>query len=173
LNSKDIDIKDYYHRALYFDVTEFNTSVKPEVLIHLINRGYSKVLYLDPDIKVYSSLDKIFDRLDSYSIVLTPHITTPILDDKFPNETDMLKTGIYNLGFIGVSKDAVDALNWWSKRLIELGFNDPASGLFTDQKWIDLIPAMYENTFIDRSNNLNVAYWNLHERVISKKEVRI
>ena len=163
----DVKIEHFYQRALYFDITELSTSVKPDVLLYLLDKGYSSVIYLDPDIKVYSSLDSIYERLiEDYDFVLTPHILSPINDDNFPSEIDMLKTGIYNLGFIGCGKGGKSIIKWWSDRLEKLGFNDTGNGLFTDQKWIDLLPALSARVYIDRNEGLNVAYWNLHERRI-------
>ncbi|MGC8660441.1 MAG: hypothetical protein ACP5U1_15350, partial [Desulfomonilaceae bacterium] len=40
-------------------------------------------------------------------------------------------------------------------------------GVFVDQKWCDLIPCLFPHIFIDRSPGLNVAYWNLAQRLIS------
>lgn len=164
IGSRDVKIDSFAQRAMYYDITEFNTSVKPDLLIHLIKKGYESVIYLDPDIKVYGELTKVFRILETSDFFVTPHITSPINDDKFPTEVDMLKTGVYNLGFIGASAGAQRTLEWWSERLKDLCFNDPGNGLFTDQKWVDLLPAMSKNVHIEYSPAFNVAYWNLHER---------
>lgn len=166
-----ISIRNYKQRAMYFDITELNTSVKPDVILHFLENGYQSVIYLDPDIKVFYSLDSIFSLLESgiYDFVLTPHITTPIPDQLFPTEVDILKTGAYNLGFIGVGTGGISIIRWWSNRLENLGFNDTASGLFTDQKWIDLLPGLSDNVFIERGKGFNMAYWNLHERRLEEE----
>ena len=49
-----------------------------------------------------------------------------------------------------------------------LGFYEPQAGLAVDQKWVDLAPAFFPNLKILHHPGLNVAFWNLHERRISK-----
>jgi len=36
-----------------------------------------------------------------------------------------------------------------------------------DQKWINLVPLLFEGISISRHVGLNAAFWNLHERTIS------
>lgn len=167
-----VNISNYKQRAMYFDITELNTSVKPDVILYLLSIGYHSVIYLDPDIKVFHNLDSLFSPLENnvYDFILTPHITEPILDQFFPTEIDMLKTGIYNLGFIGVGVGGFDIIKWWAKRLEKFGFNDTANGLFTDQKWIDLLPGLSDRVFIERGKGFNMAYWNMHERHLEYKD---
>ena len=102
------------------------------------------------------------------SIVLTPHATRPYQDAKQPDEISLLRTGAYNLGFIGVAKteESRAMLNWWQERCREHCVVQPEDGLFVDQKWIDLVPGFHPGTKILRDPGLNVAYWNLHERTI-------
>ncbi|MDO9194746.1 MAG: glycosyl transferase, partial [Undibacterium sp.] len=41
------------------------------------------------------------------------------------------------------------------------------NGLFTDQRWIDLVPAFFEGVCILRTSRLNVAPWNLTTRELT------
>ena len=43
--------------AAIYDVTELATAVKPQLLTHLLGEGATDVIYLDPDIKIYGSLE--------------------------------------------------------------------------------------------------------------------
>ncbi|HTM18354.1 MAG TPA: hypothetical protein VL135_15690, partial [Terracidiphilus sp.] len=54
----------------------------------------------------------------------------------------------------------------------QYGYYEPQVGLAVDQKWVDLAPALFPGLKILRDPGLNVAYWNLHERVISKRDER-
>ena len=45
--------------------------------------------------------------------------------------------------------------------------DDIPNGLFTDQRWIDLAPALFDGVAIIRSSRFNVAPWNLTTRNIS------
>ena len=149
---------------------ELNTAVKPFFIEYLFKRGnYSKVIYFDPDILILRGLGDLFDILNRYSIVLIPHITSPIPDDgKAQSEIEIMRAGCYNLGFIGLSnyERIKGFLNWWQDRLNKYCFSAPEVGLFVDQKWIDLVPCMYDGVYILKHPGYNVAYWNLHERKI-------
>ncbi len=128
------------------------------------------LVYLDPDIFVYSPLTPVFDALSGGSIAtLTPHLTTPVDDGKLPGEQEMLYNGTYNLGFIAVRRceEAWRLLSWWERRCLDLGFSEGRTGLFVDQKWMNLAPGMFDKVEILRHPGCNMAYWNLHERTLS------
>ncbi|MES2372512.1 MAG: glycosyl transferase [Bacteroidota bacterium] len=166
---QDLVVENFYKYAFCFDVIELNTNVKPMAMKHLL-KEHTKVIYLDPDIQIFSRLDLVIEELNSASIVITPHSYTPILDGYKPDDADLLRFGAYNLGFIGVSKcDEADLfLDWWSDRCLNLGYYEPHAGLAVDQKWMDLAPAFFPGLKILRNVGLNVAFWNLHERQLSK-----
>lgn len=164
---EDLGIPDFPHVAFKYDILELNTNVKPTFAKRLLDR-HDKVIYLDPDIFVYDSLLPIFDRLDCHPVVLTPHTTTPIDDDKLPSEMEFLNSGIYNLGFaaFNASPDARCLLDWWERRCLQQAYNDQPSGLFVDQKWMDFAPSLCPDVLVLRDKTFNVAYWNLHERQV-------
>jgi len=157
-----------------YDIMELNTAVKPFFLDYLLRvKELEKILYFDPDILVLQPLDELYRLLDEASILLTPHCLSPIPDDgKRPSEIDMLKAGAYNLGFIGLAAGAATDrfLEWWKDRLTKYCFNQVDRGLFVDQKWIDLVPGMFEGTHIIREPRYNAAYWNLHERPVTLQD---
>ena len=74
------------------------------------------------------------------------------------------------MGFVGVSKcsESFSFLEWWSDRCLKLGFYEPQLGLAVDQKWIDLAPSFFPKLKILHNVGLNVAFWNLHDRFLSK-----
>lgn len=165
---EDIGIENFKSYAFRYDILELNTNVKPSFLKYLLNR-HDSVLYIDPDIQVFRPLDIIYDRLATSSVVLTPHITTPVNDGFKPGEDSFLLAGEFNLGFVGVRGDQTGQsfLAWWEKRCLEQGYNEVSTGLFVDQKWVNLAPCLFPNVHIERSVGCNAAYWNLHERNIS------
>jgi hypothetical protein len=167
--AEDLPIDNFFQYAFTFDIIEFNTNVKPTAMKFLLEK-YDKVIYFDPDIQVFSSIDHILEELNNASIVITPHSVTPILDGCKPDDSDLLRFGAYNLGFVGVSKcsESFSFLEWWSDRCLKLGFYEPQLGLAVDQKWIDLAPSFFPKLKILHNVGLNVAFWNLHERFLSK-----
>lgn len=157
--------------AFRYDVMEFSTAIKPYVFNFLMSRFPGKaIIYLDPDILVVAPLVSVIERLRSgVTAVLTPHITVPIEDSFEPNEITMLRVGVYNLGFIGigVSEESRKLVAWWCSRLEFGAYVDLESGLFTDQKWADLMPSLFSDVVILRESGYNVAYWNLMSRSLS------
>jgi hypothetical protein len=168
---EDLGITDFSHYAMKFDIIELNTNVKASILSLLLQK-YNMVLYLDPDIYFYGTLQPVLRELESHSIVVTPHTLAPVMDGKVPSDIDFLRMGSFNLGFVGVAKceEAFRFLDWWSKRCLEFGFYEPQIGLAVDQKWIDLVPSFFPGLKILRDPGLNVAFWNLHERAISRQD---
>jgi hypothetical protein len=154
-----------------YDILELNTNVKPTFMKHLIEaHALDSLTYLDPDIFVYAPLDPIHAALDAgAAAVLTPHMTTPVFDGRSPSEQDILYNGTYNLGFISVDRSPTAAaiLNWWERRCLDLGFSEGRTGLFVDQKWMNLAPGLFDRIAILRDPGCNMAYWNLHERALS------
>lgn len=160
--------------ALKYDVIEFNTSIKPFCFKKLFGQGYQKVIYLDPDMYVTDKLDYIWDNLDSYSIVLTPHMLDIELGEEgvLP-ETDLLMCGIYNLGFAAISNTKVGnkIVEWWCRKLEMDCYNSPIEGLFVDQKWMVYIPGYFpKDTLVSTNPGINIGYWNLHERELVLKD---
>ena len=158
--------------AFRCDVTELSTAVKPAFLSFLLERE-DAVVYLDPDVLVLQPFAEAQRALRTAGIVLTPHTLAPIPRDGLrPSEEGILNTGVFNLGFLALraSDDASGLLGWWNSRVREACRIDYVGGLFFDQKWIDLVPAYYRSAAILRHPGYNVAYWNLHERPLERRD---
>lgn len=168
---EDIKIKDYEHFAFKYDVIEFSTYLKP-VIFKFLFQSYSKVYYIDPDIMFFSSLSAVDQELDTCNAVLTPHTLKPIDDNNKPSDLDFSRFGAFNLGFAGLrnTENTRAFISWWEERLSKYGFYEPQSGMAVDQKWIDLAYIYFENFKKLKHLGCNVAFWNLHERRITKVE---
>lgn len=167
----EIGLQDLRGEGMKYDILELNTNVKPTFMKYLIQRfDLETLVYLDPDIFVYAPLTPVLDALDDGSTAtLTPHMTMPVDDGKLPGEQEMLYNGTYNLGFIAVRRceESWRLLSWWERRCLDLGFSEGRTGLFVDQKWMNLAPGMFDRVKILRHPGCNMAYWNLHERTLS------
>jgi glycosyltransferase involved in cell wall biosynthesis len=153
-----------------YDVMELNTAVKPFAFTYFFKRGFDAVFYCDPDLYFLTRLEECFAAFEAgQDAVVTPHITAPILDDKSPGDIDMLRVGVYNLGFLalrrGPASEAYAA--WWGEKLRTGAVANLAEGLFTDQKWCNFLPSFIAKTAILHHPGYNVAYWNLMHRRIS------
>jgi hypothetical protein len=112
------------------------------------------------------------EELMQHSILLTPHINSPIpADGKRPHELAILKTGIYNAGFFAAKNDHSGNrfLNWWKDILVDHCYEDGKRGLASDQSWLNFVPLFFENAAVIKHSGCNVAYWNLHERNLEKR----
>ena len=161
-----------YFRDMMFryNITEFNTSIKPFCFLYLFNK-YKKgtgVVYMDPDTWIHSPLVEVCDGFSNGSdCVVTPHLTEPM---GYTDLTDrgLLRYGAYNFGFVGISNSErnEEIVCWWADELRENCTIDFENGLFVDQKYGDLFPSFFENTLILREPGYNVAYWNLFSRTL-------
>lgn len=153
-----------------YGVTELATAIKPALLQHVLRQGYAATAYFDPDIWVCDDLTEVFEQAAESGIVLTPHTLAALPRDGLEiREQVITQAGIFNLGFIAVGSGADDFLTWWHERLRTDAVIDFENGLFTDQRWIDWVPAIFP-AVVSRDPGLNVAYWNLHERPLSRAE---
>jgi hypothetical protein len=150
-------------------VVELATAVKAPAMAELLARdGTEAVLYLDPDVVLFSRLDDLLAELDASSILLTPHLLRPEdeLDAILDNEICALRHGAFNLGFVGVrnTPEGRSFVSWWCARLDRFCRAEPESGLFTDQKWMDLAPCFWSDLRLLRDTRFNVAPWNVGQR---------
>ncbi|MBS3735239.1 MAG: glycosyl transferase [Phycisphaerae bacterium] len=156
-------------------VVELCTAVKGPAFVRIFEQaGADKVVYLDPDIVVLADLRQLAAMLDEASVVLTPHQLVPETDREavIDNEICSLKHGVYNIGFLAIRDDAqgMRFLRWWRDRLLEFCYDDIPNGLFTDQRWVDLAPAFFDNVRILRDPTYNVATWNLTHRHVTEAD---
>jgi lipopolysaccharide biosynthesis glycosyltransferase len=155
------------------DIVEACTAVKGRALLHILNDPTAdKVVYFDPDIAVFNSMDEVIHLLDTYAVVLTPHQLEPepatdiqAIQD---NEIASLDFGIFNLGFVAVnrSKEAQRFAQWWADRLFEWCHDRRDIGIFVDQKWCNLVPCFFDDVKVLRDPGYNVASWNLSQRTM-------
>lgn len=153
-----------------YNVTEFNTSIKPFVFRRLIEEHPgANICYFDPDIMLFSPIEEVLDAFRSGAqAVMTPHILEPI-DHPWFRDQQMLNFGVYNLGFLGVraTPAIADIMRWWGDRLEHQCVIDLPNGLFVDQKWADLLPSYVDDVHVLRHPGYNVAYWNMLQRHIT------
>jgi len=169
---EELNILQFEELTIRSTIVELNTAVKPFVFANLYsNNHYRKLIYFDPDILIYGSLEPMRALLDKYNILLTPHITEPVIGSTTPSELDIIQSGTYNLGFIALrcNERTLEFLDWWKAHLLTDCIIDKERGIFLDQKWIDLAPGMFEGVRVVRDPGWNVAYWNLRQRVVVQK----
>lgn len=169
LDQIGLDTAEVHRMLAIYDVRELATAVKPWLLRTLRDRSGEVVVYLDPDIQVFGSLEEVVPLATEHGIVLTPHSSEPMAHDaRIPNEPFIRQAGVFNLGFIAIGPGTDPFLDWWSERLRRDCVIDVERGLFVDQSWIDLVPCYFDHHVL-KDPGYNVAYWNLHTRKISSR----
>lgn len=157
-----------------YEVVEFSTAIKPFCFEYLFakNPAAAKILYLDPDILVFHDFEPLEAEFAGNDILLTPHFIAPNMGETSIAELRVAPTGVYNLGFIGLtrSQNTANFLTWWGNKLIRHSVCDHKEGLFYDQNWVTYAPLFFERVVISKHPGLNVAVWNLHERTITLRD---
>ncbi len=167
--------------VFHHSVVELCTAVKPHCFRYLLDKYNSeKLFYFDPDVVIFSGLSSLSNLLDKHSILLTPHVVVEEDDLQaiIDNETSSMRHGIYNLGFLGIKNDTDGnrLIDWWSHRLTHFCHDNIPFGIFTDQRWMDFVPAFFETHKIVRDPIYNVATWNYSTRKLTgsvKTEIKV
>jgi len=169
---EDLSLPNLNDMATRYNITEFNTSVKPFAFSYLMGKyGFQSVAYLDPDLLFVDKMQELDHMLlVGAEAVLTPHILQPAEYDEV-HDGKMLLFGIYNLGFLALrnTPSVRNFLSWWGRRLEHDCIIKLDQGIFVDQKWADLLPSFVPGTRVIHHPGYNVAYWNLPQRKIMRK----
>ncbi|WP_123689417.1 glycosyltransferase [Allostella humosa] len=161
----DLDVR----RRLY-NVTEFCTAIKPDIIQWLWRQGYDEVVYFDPDIVLFDRPDEIGRAWAAGAeVALTPHLATATDHPGWVMRAVNL-SGQFNLGFIAVRNrpEARRLVEWWRAQIAWNCIEDAGNGTFVDQKVVDHFPALSAAVHVIRHPGYNVAYWNLHEREMTR-----
>lgn len=148
---------------------QVSIAAKPYLLGHLLDRGFTSAVFLDADILVMGRLEPLLAATAGHAIALTPHLLGCLSGGgRIQRELNILQSGAYNGGFIGVSERpaARSFLSWLEDRLHTHCRHVVPEGMHLDQRWLDLAPACFDDVCVVRDVGCNVAYWNLPERDI-------
>jgi len=134
---------------------------KPLLINELLERGYDQVLYFDNDIRLYDSIDVLIEQLMSHSLALTPHWYLSDPTDKQYWLEASFRIGLYNAGFFGASVTGKSAVQWWAACCEYNVKKSISRGLFDDQRYLDLLPILFDKVHIIKHKGCNVAGWNI------------
>jgi hypothetical protein len=148
-----------------YDPFELVCAMKPLLASYLVGeKGAASVAYFDSDMTLHAPLPASALPADSRSIVLTPHW----IQGAAPGfEAKVLGHGAFNAGFFSVRNDECGRsfLDFWWERCRRFCVGE--GGLFFDQAWLNLAPIVFnESLSVCTHSGMNVASWNLHERMI-------
>jgi hypothetical protein len=155
-SAKDIIRKYRYHKD------KLRWSLKAVLMKYLLGQANStKVIYLDNDLYFFSDYSFLFDLLGDHTFLLTPH---HYKNDPNENQNWLeanFRIGLYNAGFVGANKNALNTLQWWADCCLYRCEKNLFRGMFDDQKYLDLIPVIEPMAHIVRHKGCNIAGWNV------------
>ncbi|OFW05484.1 MAG: hypothetical protein A3H96_12280 [Acidobacteria bacterium RIFCSPLOWO2_02_FULL_67_36] len=167
LRLADLKIPGLADLRFRYSQQELTYSATGYLLSHLLDRGFSGAAFLKQESLVLGDMTDVFSTMDHHSIVLVPHLLAPLPGKEgIARELNILQSGVYNVGFLGVSgKPCARAfLTWWQDRLRDHCRHDVPQGMHFEQRWLDLVPAYFDDVHILRDPGFNVGHWNLPER---------
>jgi hypothetical protein len=159
-----IDGRELDRRATMYLTQGLATSLKPNLMLALLEETSAPVLFLDADSCVYGDMSHVAELSRSQSLVLSPHSLDPhpLWRGDGPEQI-FLRSGVMNAGLIGAGAGAEDFLRWWAQRTARDCIYDEHRALLFEQNWLTLAVAMFEHHVL-RDRGCNVAGWNLHNR---------
>jgi hypothetical protein len=137
---------------------------------YLLNRSNTEqVIFGDSDMLFFNRLPD--NLLVTSDIVLTPHFSSPPPIEMKRQELEVLNAGLINGGFFMLKKSEQTSkfIQWLRERSVKDCIYDFKSGHYGEQLWLNFVPLYFKNVLVTPQFGLNVAYWNLHERIISEK----
>lgn len=176
--SEWLDVPTEWRRwAFDYSVVEFCTATKGLMAEFLFDKlNYDAVIYLDPDTMLFSRLEEVLEAIEGEKadVILTPHLTDREFTENAIRSHEMaaLKHGTFNLGFYAIAnrKNGRKYLKWWAERLAKYAHIDFERGLFTDQKWANLAPYIFDGVEVFTYRTYNVATWNMTNRNITYED---
>lgn len=165
----EVDVSHRERLRFHYAMQPLSYACTPWLLAHLLARGYERVLFFKQETRVLASVAPLFERLQTASILLTPHLLEPPHTDAPGRELNILLSGTFNVGVLGVrqSPDTARFLSWWQDRLARGCRHDVGAGMHFEQRWLDLVPAYFDGVAVLRDVTCNVAHWNLPDRRVS------
>ncbi|HQU09861.1 MAG TPA: hypothetical protein PLV25_07880, partial [Opitutales bacterium] len=89
-------------------------------------------------------------------------------------ERVLMFSGSYNAGFLALRVGAVAEafLQWWAQRLYRHCLLNQSGDHFVDQRWLNWVPALFENSYVLRETGVNAAMWNADDQPLSFRDNR-
>jgi hypothetical protein len=136
---------------------ELRWALKP-IFIMYLQKKFPTLCYLDCDLYFYDNYQFLIDKLQTQSVILTPHWR----DISAFNHEYMynFRHGIYNAGFVGLGPGSESMLTWWAEMCAIECTKSERAYTYVDQRYLDLVPIYFDNVEIIRHYGCNVAGWN-------------
>ncbi|MDP9492089.1 MAG: hypothetical protein M3P42_07835 [Actinomycetota bacterium] len=168
LTFRDLEIPESEGFRFIHPRKQLTYAATPYFLSALVDDGFERAVFLKQESLVLGDLRPILELLNQSEIILTPHLLAPLEgDDGAARELNILQSGVCNVGLLGLrdSPESRRFLAWWADRVHDHCRHAIGEGLHYEQRWLDLVPAYFENARILRDPGANIGHWNLPERL--------
>ena len=151
-------------------LVEYYFTSTPCFLHYLLqkNQGIGRISYLDADMFYFSDPRPVEREVEASSIAITPHRFRPELEGH-------RKYGFYNVGWLSFRADSTgkECLAEWRRQCLEWCRDEPESGRFGDQGYLDGWPKRYRGIRVMDQPGFNEAPWNVEVLKLTKKDGRV
>jgi len=148
---------------------EYCWTLKSCLMEYILNEySVPSIVYCDSDLYFFEDCSSIFEKLQRYSIYLTPQRDLDWVENK---------CGKYQAGLIGFKKDkeGLEALKWWKEQCLDWCYKiyDLENERWGDQKYLDKIPELFKNYVVETDFGINAAPWNsIYSKTYSLQEIK-
>jgi hypothetical protein len=164
-----LDEKEIYRILTLFDGALPAGALRGALIRCLLEATSEPILFLDPDAQVFASLEEVGHLAAEHGVVLSPHLLrVPDRHYGFGGDHSLLLSGSFNSGLVAVGLGGKRFLDWWAPRLQRWTLLAPGDGYYGTQRWLDLVPAMFE-CHVLRDPGCNVMTLNAHERSLNSR----
>jgi hypothetical protein len=158
----------------YYNAVELSCLAKYVGLAHVFRTSSAEAyVYADADILVLQDFREAVSEIGDCIVLATPHQMGCTSDDK---EHELLLYGWLNAGFFCVQRHSRtrQVLDWLIHRISRRGFYAPHLGMSADQTWFSALPFVFPDlTKFSWHPGLNVGYWNLEQRQLTRSEGKL
>ena len=162
---------DFLTAFKYYNAVEMSCLAKYVGLAHVFRTNSAETyVYADADTFILQDFHEAISEIGNGIVLATPHQMGITSDDK---EHEFLLYGWLNAGFFCILRDprTRHVLDWLIHRVYRRGFYAPHYGMSADQTWFSALPFVFPDlTKISRHPGLNVGYWNLEQRQLTRSD---
>lgn len=139
------------------------SAAKVYFLKHLLDcYPEDKIIYLDPEMRVYGDFNEVERLLDDHELIATPYHLEPCEEDDYRLEIERLRSGFLYGGFLALrgGEQSRRFLAWWSAR-IDTTFFGSTQDKLSDHRWLSLAMVPFRLHLL-KDPTYVVSAWNLH-----------
>ena len=164
-----INVKEFDIITEKYNPMELANSAKILFAEYFLSKSnIDQVIFCDSDMLFFGQLPQ--KVIAEHDIIYTPHFCSPPPIEMKRQELEVLNAGLFNGGFFKLRKSSETEkyIRWFRERCVLNCISDRCNGYYYDQLWLNLVPLYFKTAYIEPDQGMNVAYWNLHERMISQ-----